>query len=227
MLERRFTQGYALEALPISFNGLHHAHFYPTIERLVARLRPDVFHIDEESSNPATFLAMRAGLRHGARCCFYNWATIDRWYPPPFAFFERYAFRHAAHAIVDAEDAATIIRRHGYGGPISVLPQFGVDPALFAPTTRPPTTDHRPTEDRPPPAINDPSIVSQVRRRSSVVSFVVGYLGRLVPQKGVLDLVEALLLLPPHARLRLVGEGCCGRRSRRAPPSWACRRRSS
>jgi glycosyltransferase involved in cell wall biosynthesis len=36
---------------------------------------------------------------------------------------------------------------------------------------------------------------------------MVGYLGRLVAQKGVLDLVEALPLLPPHIRLRLVGDG--------------------
>jgi glycosyltransferase involved in cell wall biosynthesis len=36
---------------------------------------------------------------------------------------------------------------------------------------------------------------------------VVGYLGRLVPQKGVLDLVEALALLPAHVRLRLIGDG--------------------
>jgi hypothetical protein len=63
-LERRFTQGYALEVLPIRFNGRHHVHYYPALERLVARLRPDVFHIDEESFNLATFLAMHAGLRH-------------------------------------------------------------------------------------------------------------------------------------------------------------------
>jgi glycosyltransferase involved in cell wall biosynthesis len=192
-LERRFTRGYALEVLPLRFNGRHHIHYYPSLGRLVARLRPDVFHIDEESFNLATFLALRAGVRHGARCCFYNWATIDRWYPPPFALFERYAFRHAAHAIVGAEDAAAIIRRHGYRGPISLLPQFGVDPQLFSPTT-----DHRPrTTD---PTQRSPFII----HRSS---FAIGYLGRLVPQKGVLDLVEALPLLPPQARLRLVGNG--------------------
>jgi glycosyltransferase involved in cell wall biosynthesis len=188
-LERRFTHGYTLELLPIRFNGRHHVHYYPTLGRLIARLRPDVFHIDEESFNLATFLAMRAGVRQGARCCFYNWATIDRWYPPPFALFERYVFRHAAHAIAGAEDAATIMRRHGYCGPLSLLPQFGVDPQLFSPTT------------------NHASAI--VGRRSSVVGrhFVIGYLGRLVLQKGVLDLVEALPLLPPHMRLRLVGDG--------------------
>ncbi len=181
-LERRFTCGYRLVVLPIWFNGRHHIHCYPTLGRLVAALRPDVFHIDEEAFNLATFLAMRVGVRFGARCCFYNWATIDRFYPPPFAFFERYVLRHAAHAIAGAEEAAAIIRRHGYRGPLSVLPQFGVDPQLFAPAGRAP-------------------------QATQVEPFVVGYLGRLVVQKGVLDLVEALPALPPQVRLRLVGEG--------------------
>src|SRR5262245_7178312 len=139
-LERRFTCGYRLDVLPIRLNGRHHLHYFPAIGRLVAELRPDVFHIDEESFNFATFHAMRAGLRYGARCCFYNWATIDRWYPPPFALFERYAFSHTAHAFAGAADAATILRKHGYHGPLSVLPQFGVDPDLFSPTN-----DQRPT----------------------------------------------------------------------------------
>jgi glycosyltransferase involved in cell wall biosynthesis len=194
-LERRFTCGYRLEILPIRFNGRHHIHYFPTIGRLVAELRPDVFHIDEESFNFATFHALRAGLRHGARCCFYNWATIDRWYPPPFALFERYAFRHAAHAFAGAADAAAIIRKHGYRGPISVLPQFGVDPDLFSPGDgRWEMGDGVPCSfPNPQPPTPNP--------------FVVGYLGRLVAQKGVLDLVDALALLPPHARLRLIGDG--------------------
>ena len=54
--------------LPIALNGRLHLHFYPAIGRVVAHLRPQVFHIDEESFNLATFLAMRAGVRAGARC---------------------------------------------------------------------------------------------------------------------------------------------------------------
>ena len=37
--------------------------------------------------------------------------------------------------------------------------------------------------------------------------FVIGYVGRLVAQKGLLDLVEALPLLPASARVRLIGDG--------------------
>jgi len=187
-LERRFARGYRLATLPIWFNGRHHIHFYPAIERLVAQVKPDVFHIDEESFNLATFQAMRAGVRLGARCCFYNWATVDRRYPPPFGWFEQYAFRHAAHAIAGAQEAVDIIRRHGYRGPVSVLPQFGVDPDLYSPE-------------------RSAGQNVQTFKRSNVQTFVVGYLGRLVPQKGLLDLVEALPLLPEHVHVRLIGDG--------------------
>ncbi len=181
LLERRFTHGYSLEVLPIALNGRHHLHFYPRLDRLIERLRPDVFHIDEESFNLATFLAMRAGLRFGARCCFYNYANIERFYPPPFAFFERYAFRHAAHALAANQEAAAIIRRHGYAGPLTIIPQFGVDPSLFAP--------------------------ADLQLRKIPNTMLVGYIGRLVPEKGILDLLEALACLPDSIRLRIVGEG--------------------
>ena len=177
-LERRFTAGYQLVTLPMMFNGRHHLHFYPTFERLVRRTRPDIVHVDEESFNLATFLALRAGVRHGARCCFYNYANIDRFYPPPFNLFERYAFRHAAHAFACSAEAAAIIRRHGYTGPLTILPQFGVDPDLYAPARR--------------------------DRRNATL--VVGYIGRLVPEKGVIDLVEAVARAP-SVRLRLIGDG--------------------
>ena len=179
LLERRFTKGYTLEVVPIALNGRHHLHFYPTLSRHIARLRPDVFHIDEESFNLATFLALRAGVRIGARCCFYNYANIERFYPPPFAFFERYTFRHARHALAANHEAATIIRRHGYAGPLTIIPQFGVDPMLFSP--------------RDVQAVAGPLLV--------------GYIGRLVPEKGILDLVEALALTPKSVQLRIIGEG--------------------
>ncbi|MEI7770718.1 MAG: glycosyltransferase [Chloroflexales bacterium] len=182
-LERRFTAGYRLEALPIALNGRHHLHFYPALGRALRRLRPDVLHVDEESFNLATFLAMRAGLAVGARCCFYNWANIDRRYPPPFSLFERHSFRHAAHAIAGNQEAAAIIRGHGYRGPVTVIPQFGVDPDMFAPA---PDIQHS---------------------TFNIQHFTVGYLGRLVPEKGVLDLVAALSGLPDHIRLRLIGDG--------------------
>jgi glycosyltransferase involved in cell wall biosynthesis len=192
-LERRFTEGYRLEALPIALNGRHHLHFYPALGRALRRLRPDVLHVDEESFNLATFLAMRAGLAVGARCCFYNWANIDRRYPPPFSLFERHSFRHAAHAIAGNQEAAAIIRGHGYRGPVTVIPQFGVDPEMFS---------QEAGGRRQKAGPSDPA-----SRLLPPASFTVGYLGRLVPEKGVFDLVNAIFGLPGHIRLRMIGDG--------------------
>ncbi len=178
-LERRHTVGYQLAVLPMWLNGHFHLHFYPGLKRLVELIQPDVFHIDEESFNFATFQAMQLGVQHRAKCCFYNWANIERRYPPPFSTFERYTLKHAAAAIAGSHEAAAIIERHGYQGPIHVLPQFGVDPALFQPAAEPlPATP-----------------------------FQVGYFGRMIEPKGVLDLLEAVAQLPPHIHLLLVGDG--------------------
>ncbi|NJP07645.1 MAG: glycosyltransferase, partial [Chloroflexaceae bacterium] len=183
-LERQFTQGYRMEVLPMMLNGQHHLHWYRGLHRLMERERPEVFHIDEESFNLATFLAMRAGVAVGARCCFFNWANNERTYPWPFGWFEAYTLRHAACAITGNQEAANIVRKHGYTGPVVVLPQFGVDPDLFAPD---PDRRFAPADAHTP--------------------FIIGYMGRFVPEKGILDLLTALQGLPPQVQLQLVGSG--------------------
>src|SRR5262245_65067321 len=62
-LERRFIRGYRLVELPIWFNGRHHVHFYPALDRLVATVRPDVFHIDEEALHFGSFLVVQEDVR--------------------------------------------------------------------------------------------------------------------------------------------------------------------
>lgn len=185
-LERTFTQGYRLEVLPIVANGKHHFYFFRGLKRMLMDIQPDIVHIDEESFNFATFMALRAAAPTGARCCFFNWINIDRTYPPPFSWFERYTFRHAAYGIAGNHDAATILRRHGYTGPLAVLPQFGVDPDLFSP--EPPGARPHSAPDTTHP-------------------FVIGYVGRFLARKGILDLLDAMVGLPPQTRLLLVGNG--------------------
>ncbi|MBM5802195.1 MAG: glycosyltransferase family 4 protein, partial [Cyanobacteria bacterium K_DeepCast_35m_m2_023] len=153
---------------------------YPTVHRILARIKPDVVHVDEESFNLATFLAMVAAHRVGAKTCFYNYANIERRYPPPFSWFERYAFTHASHAMACSHEAADIIRNHGYPGPISIIPQTGVDETHFVP--------------RPDAHI-------------ARTPFTIGYVGRLVPEKGIDDAISALAQLPTHVRMHIVGAG--------------------
>ncbi|HET8631335.1 MAG TPA: glycosyltransferase family 4 protein [Thermomicrobiales bacterium] len=176
-LERRHTAGYRLEVAPIAFNGHHHVHFYRSLGALVRRVRPDVFHVDEEPFNLATAQAFYWARRVGARPLFVTWATVYRDYPPPFSLFERYTHRHAAGAIAGNTDALDVLRRRGYAGPVEIVP-LALDPDLYPPREGP---------------RGDP--------------FTIGFLGRLVPEKGAQVLLDAAARLRGDWRVLLIGGG--------------------
>ena len=92
--------------------------------------RPDIVHIDEEPYNAATVHACRVARAHGARVVFFAWQNLQRRYPPPFRWFERYVFGRAA-GIAGTATAAKVLRAKGFAGRLAVVPQFGVDPELL------------------------------------------------------------------------------------------------
>lgn len=181
-LERAHTLGYDLVTAPLRFNGQFHLHYYPTLPKLLARLRPDVLHMDEEPYNLATWLALRAAARLQIRSLFFTWQNLERTYPWPFRRFEQANYRWARHAIAGNPTAETVLRAKGYAGPVSVIAQFGVDPGLFSPA--------------------DQSLTDKRHRA------VIGYAGRLVPEKGVHVLLAACAQLRQGSwTLRLLGDG--------------------
>lgn len=177
--EPRYTEGYDLRRVPVLFNGHYHYYLYRGLRPALAALRPQIVHIDEEPYNPAGAQAQRAADALRARTVFVAWQNLYRSYPPPFAQVERFNYRHTAHIIAGSESVAQVLRRKGYGGPLSAFSVHGVDPDIY----------------RPLPSRRDPA------------RFVVGYIGRLVMYKGVGLLIEALSSMPPHCALRLVGSG--------------------
>ncbi|MBI4506027.1 MAG: glycosyltransferase family 4 protein [Chloroflexi bacterium] len=187
-LERLHTHGYELRVLPMALNGHYHLHWYRGLGAALAELRPDVLHADEEPYNLATAQALWLAGRLGARRLFFTWQNICRRLPPPFAWFERYCHRAADWAIAGSHDAAGVLRAKGYAGPLSVVPQFGVDPEHFCPSSRPrvPASPGVPTPPRP---------------------FTVGFAGRLVPEKGLDVLLDAVFGLGGDWRLELIGAG--------------------
>lgn len=178
-LESGPTPGYRLEVLPLWCNGQFHLHVYPTLSRLLREVQPDLLHIDEEPYNLATYHALRLARQRRIPALWFSWQNLQRRYPPPFAWMERYALRHADYAIVGSQTAASVWRAKGYAGPLAVIPQFGVDPETFAPPESP----------RPESPVH------------------IAYVGRLVPEKGVDVLLDALHGLPGAWRATILGSG--------------------
>ncbi len=178
-LERSHTDGYQLEVLPILLNGSFHLHFYPGLDRLIRRVKPDLVHIDEEPYNLATYHANILARRSGARTLWFSWQNLARRYPPPFSWIERHNLAHIDHAIVGSHTAARVWRDKGYAGPLSVIPQFGVDPNDFSPPPEP--------------------------RGSSPVH--IAYVGRFVAEKGIDVLLRALAHVTGRWRATLLGSG--------------------
>ena len=91
--------------------------------------------------------------------------NVEKRYSPPFRWIERWSLRHAAGAYTCNTEAGEILRRKGLTGELELLP-LGVDVARFEAVDRAPPTG---------------------RLR-------VGFVGRLIPHKGVDVLLQAAAL---------------------------------
>jgi len=194
-LERVHTTGYDLRIEPIALNGHFHLHYYPTLRRVMREVQPDVVHIDEEPYNLATFWAIRAARRSGARTVVFTWQNLQRRYPPPFRWMESYVLSRTDVLLAGNAEGVDVWRAKGYTGPVEVIPQFGVDPDIYQPIIRP----SRPSK----PSV----LLRRSARRPSQDEMVIGYIGRLVPEKGIDILLEAVTQLRGPWELRILGSG--------------------
>ena len=179
-LEPGHTQGYRMVVANPLFNGSFHFHFYPSLPRLLEEVKPHILHIDEEPYDMVTLHALWHARRWKAKTLFFTWQNINRLFPPPFFFFERYSFRHVDAAIAGNADAARVLGQKGFTKRIFVIPQFGVDETTYA----------RQPQDRGQDRI-----------------FRLAYVGRLVPEKGVQVLLDALASLEGSWALEILGDG--------------------
>ncbi|MDT0186482.1 glycosyltransferase [Microbacterium sp. ARD31] len=161
--------------------GTHPALFVYDPRPLWRALRrnPDVIDIHEEPFALATAEVLALRWLSGCRAPYvlYTAQNLDKRYPTPFRQLERWALRHASGISACNSEAARIVERKGFPGQARVIP-LGIDPSRFTPSPA-----------RPP----GPTIT-------------VGYIGRLVEEKGVLVLVHALAL-DERLHARMAGGG--------------------
>jgi glycosyltransferase involved in cell wall biosynthesis len=183
---------YAIRTLPIVYWRQPRPNLFAYragLGRALRVLQPDILDCYEEPFSLAMgqALALRARYAPRARLLFYSAQNIVKRYPPPFRLFEQWAFRAAAAAYVCSSGAGAVLRTKGYRGDLRLIP-LGVDPGVFTP--RPPAEQ---------PALRAALGLDPARP-------VIGYLGRLHPEKGVEVLLAAVARMP-EAQLALLGDG--------------------
>ncbi len=155
-------------------------HFYPGLRKLIRELDPDVIHLWEE---PWSVVAMQARLLKGRAAMVMEVdQNILKRLPPPFEFIRKQVLVNTDHVLSRSQDATAVVRARGYDGPVSSI-GYGVDLTSFRSDVEP--------------------LLSPVVRPA----FRIGYVGRLVVEKGLDDALDAMVRTKTPVTLALMGEG--------------------
>lgn len=153
-------------------------HFYPGLWRLLRRTRPHVLHLWEE---PWSVVALQAALlKADAALVLEVDQNILRTLPPPFEAIRRFVLGRTAHILARSADAERVVRARGYTGPVTLI-GYGVDRERF----------------RPGP----------VAEKAAGAPLTIGYVGRIVVEKGLDDALDALARTRAAHRLAILGAG--------------------
>lgn len=147
--------------------------------RELRRFGPDLVHLEEEPWSVAALQLVWICRRLNVPFAFFTWENSNRRLPLVFQLMQRWVLRRASAAVAGNAEAQVRLERLGFRKPVVVLPQLGVNASAFCPAP----VDAKSKEK------------------------IVGFVGRLVPQKGLLLLVEAVARLSSDVRLVVVGRG--------------------
>lgn len=153
------------------------------------QFRPQVIQVEQASRSLAytqtIILNKLLGLK--AKNIFFTWWNLPYTLKLPAALLEKFNLNNSHGIISGNQDGAEVLRQRGYQGVIKVMPQLGVDETLFTPK-------------------NQPTLAAKLGIKSD--DFVVGFVGRFVPEKGLLTLLQALVALKDKSwKLMLLGRG--------------------
>jgi glycosyltransferase involved in cell wall biosynthesis len=149
------------------FEGRVGAYFYPpwVIQRAIADFNPDVIQVEQEVFSLSAFeMALWAKFTRKPLVLFC-WENMERNLSKFRQGLRRFVLNTAQLIIAGNQEGRELLRKSGYKGLIEVMPQMGVDTALFNPRLRQPKANPQ---------------------------LVVGYVGRLSHHKGIDVLITAV-----------------------------------
>lgn len=153
-----------------------HRAMYRTVTFHLHRFRPDIIHAEEE---PDSLSALQIAWARRiwapqARLLLHTWQNQDRRKSMAVRWVIRQTLGAADLVFCANSEAIMLLRRFGFAGPAPFLPAIGVDTTLFRPCA-----EHY-------------SLAEQSAAKSS---YTIGYIGRLVWEKGIDLLLRAVAAL--------------------------------
>ncbi len=170
---------------PIVGEGKTGWYFHPYFWSYFRKAKPDIVHIEEEPFSMSAWQAAWHARRRHSKIVFFTWENLQQKFRWPQSQARKFVLAHTDHAICGNGQAARMLQADGLAkDKISIFPQYGVDPGLFRKKN-----------------------VAGLKKDMGLSGLTIGYIGRLVKAKGVLDLVRAAAKMKVKANLMLVGEG--------------------
>ena len=155
-----------------------YAHFYKELGRIVQEVQPDVIHLWEE---PWSVVALQAArLKGNAALVLEVDQNLIKKLPPPFEWIRRSVLNRTDLILSRSGEATAVVRAFGFAGPVRSI-GYGVDQEMFSPA---------------------PSVAKR-----SEAGLRVGYVGRLVVEKGLDEALNAMVACHLPVSLAIKGEG--------------------
>ncbi|MEL7077904.1 MAG: glycosyltransferase [Cyanobacteria bacterium J06648_1] len=127
-----------------------------TIWQALQEFQPDIVHVEQEVFSLAALeLALLTKILN-IPVAYFGWENMDRSLSPLRRWLRYFVLDYAQLVIAGNREGEALVKQWGYQKTTAVMPQLGVDAALFAPRERNPSKE-----------------------------FKIGYLGRMLYQKGI------------------------------------------
>jgi glycosyltransferase involved in cell wall biosynthesis len=177
-----------LVSVPVWWNGNIILHSYRVnFRRFLGEGKFDLIYVNHEPYAVSTAQVCWANLQTlKVPFGFHSCQNIYKRYPIPFAWLERMVYRSSDFGFPITEAVVKVVREKGFTGELTLCP-FPFDPNRY----------HQLTEEERQKVI--PRAEGEV---------ILGYVGRMVEQKGIKTLIDAVAQLPRFGwKLVVIGTG--------------------
>jgi glycosyltransferase involved in cell wall biosynthesis len=192
IIETEYRDEGSFRIVPVSNFSQNHQGlltFGADLIRLLQQFQPNIIQVEQGSKSLAyaQMIALNQLLGLKAKNVFFTWWNLPYELKFPISLLESYNLRHTDGIISGNQDGADILRQRGYQGAIQIMPQLGVYESLFTPQSQ-------------------PELAQRLRINSE--DFVIGFVGRFVPEKGLMTLLQAVKSFTDKPwKLLLLGRG--------------------